>query len=151
MEHKAISDNYNKSAEQILANRLNAYQLNTEEKEQVWQIVGERDNQIKEEKAYFKENFEELKSKEHEKLRGEEQPKPQYTMEPKKENYNNLASVAQANVQNNHYNTLSSIEKNADKQINSILKQSKERENQSYPDIQQDFKNAHDNNNDMRR
>jgi hypothetical protein len=144
LEAKPISNNYNKSAELNLENRMKAYNLTKDEKGQVWKIAGERDTQLKEAKDYFNDNFEELKSKEYKNLKGKEQPKPQYNMGNSKKDYNNLASKAQANVQKNYHNIQNEIAKNADKQISAILKNSKERDKQQDPNLQQDFQQAHD-------
>jgi hypothetical protein len=142
-EKNAIRDDYNKSAAQELENRLKSYNLTNEERAEIWKITGDKVSEIAKETEYFRENKEALKMKELEKLRGEEQPTPRLTMDnaPAKDP---LEARADMNVNRQQADKIKNIEKTADKQINAILQQSKDRDKQNTPDLQKDFQQAHD-------
>lgn len=124
---RPISNNFNRNAEQDVQNRISPYDLTKDEKEKVWQIVDERNNNMDAERKDYRDNWKDRVDTEKDKIRGQQQPQPQLTMGdrklPTQEQVNRLAIQ---NVQREHLGKIRGYEHSADKQINQVLDNAKE-------------------------
>ncbi|MCP9237908.1 hypothetical protein [Lewinella sp. JB7] len=118
----ALREDYNKSAEVRLQNRIKPYDLTKGEVDQVWKIAQDKDQSLQEEKQDYKENWVQRYVAEEDRLRGEQQPTPQNNLEP---NQDQIGTAARMNVMRNHLSKLADIQRGADQKINAVLDQAR--------------------------
>lgn len=118
----ATTNDFNKSAEQSVQNRISPYDLNQNETEQVWQLVDERNNKIDAERNDFKENWQERFNNELDNLKGQQNPQLQHNLGNRTLPTDmQIRQQAQRNVQQSHLQTIQNIGRDTDNKIDAIL------------------------------
>lgn len=121
---KDLTQEYNKSAEKIIENRINSYNLNQDERTMVWDFVQNRDQIIEKEKrdyndpSIWKERFD----AEVNKIKEQQKPELKYNL-----GINNIPSDDQIkreawnSVRIAHLKTIQNAARDTDKKIDQIL------------------------------
>ncbi|MBI1227817.1 MAG: hypothetical protein GC192_21460, partial [Bacteroidetes bacterium] len=119
----ATTDQFNRTAEQSVQNRITPYKLNENEKMEVWQLVDKRNKDVQEERKDFRENWQERFDTELDRLGGEQRPQPQLNHPGDRQMMTDMQmrQQAQRNIQQDHLNTTRNIERTADKNIDMVL------------------------------
>jgi len=159
-----LRTNYNKTSEQNLQNRINPYNLNNKEKEQVWQITQKKEKAIQFEKDDYKNNWEKRFKSELDRLKKPQKPELKHDYKLQKNKQNTLKNTfdlggtkprmtdietrqtAWNNVKNNHLKKRQDIKRAANKDIDKILDNARQEGRGPKPKLQQEFKRTHDHN-----
>lgn len=127
---KPITNDFNIKSEQELQNRISPYNLNDNEKDQIWQIAAQRDKDLKAEDLDFNENYNDRVDNVLEQLKSDQKPKlekdytPQGAMTQRSDS--DLTRDAHDKTKANFRANLQNIERDADKKINQILDKARE-------------------------
>ncbi len=144
MNEKRTNQQFNTSAELVIENRISSYKLYDNERSDIWEIVGNRDKLIREQKDYFNDNKERLVNREYDQLRGEQAPPQELNYGPAQPRNAILRGRAEINVLNTQHQALMEIQKISDKKIDRILDNAREQGRGPQSELKHDFQKAHD-------
>ena len=126
---KNISNDFNTSAESSAMKRLADFNLTADEKQTIWQIVQQKDQELEKLKEDFKHNFKEKIKNEIDRIEGEKEYNLDHELKRGRPNKEfKLRRLAQDNVLRNYYSEQKQISEKSDSRIDAILMSSMLRE-----------------------
>lgn len=135
------TNDFNISNEIDVQNKYANYELTSEEKQNIWKTIQERDDLIKEEQKDYKENYMDRVDAEYEQLRGQQQPRPQMHYVPQGQsvqpNNQQLYNQASQNVQAQHRGKIQDYQNQANQKIDTVLDKAREEGRYNDPDQNQ--------------
>ncbi|MCH2217292.1 MAG: hypothetical protein MK076_04295 [Flavobacteriales bacterium] len=144
MDAKNVNRDFTISTEKMIENRIRPYNLNDNQKASVWKIVKERDQLLQQTKENQHQNFDKDFKKEYERLRGNQKPALEYSMNSRLDSNASLRLIADNNLRRNYSYQLDQIRKEAEKRIDAVLQQAQNKNQGAEHHLTNQFNRAHD-------